>query len=108
MGNNNQNNGNSNSQLNGNEIPFIVVLVGAAVVWKYHREMEAWFNDNLIMIALSGAACLLALGYFIVLRMEKNGKEKFERMRNVSQNGPGNKSQNSYYDRRKSNDGSDY
>ena len=89
MGNNNPNNGNSNSQLNGNEIPFIVVLVGAAVVWKYHREMEAWFNDNLIMIVLSGAALLVALGYFAVMRMEKNGREKYERMRNVSENGKG-------------------
>jgi hypothetical protein len=103
MANNNQNNANG-SQLSGNEIPFLVMLIGAAGFWKYHREMEAWFHDNLVSIVLTGAVLLTMLGYFIVWRMKKNDRESIRRMETLSKAKGPSRPVNSFYERRNDND----
>ena len=108
MQSNGNNNGNNQQlQISPQEV-FMAFVVGAAVVvFKYGEAIQLWFYNHLGMIVFCGILFLAIFGYLIFLRMEKKGKEEYERMKRLQTTKAPSSNAQDYY-RRPNGSKSDY
>ena len=99
----NQNNQNNNGGMDGRELPFVIMLLLGAGIYKYGTAIEWWFNNNMIEIVIVGVLVVSLCGYIIVRRMTKKEPEEMKRMSTLSQVKAKNLPVESYYNRRNPN-----
>lgn len=97
-------NNSKNSGLDGREIPFLVVLLGGAGLYKYGHAMQVWFHENLIAIVLSGIGLTVLAGYLILSRIQKKDKDSIDRMRVLQEAKAPSRRVDDYYTRKQNRD----
>lgn len=92
-----------NSDLDGRELPLVLLLGGGALWYKYGHTVQVWFHQNLITVLVGAMAALTILGYFLMRRMTKKNQQEIERLRGLNSARPPTTNQHDYYQRRNRN-----